>query len=238
MFFIIIFLLSGYFCLEFLKDESFSKTIRPFFRQILFFSLSLYFILGFLFISESFYFLFPIFFLLSLLWFLQNHKNKSLLSHLHHLLRDLSSQMKLGLSFTSAWGKCIEDIEQKEIQRQLADISEILKFERHFQHPDQSITNLVQDLIAIKKSPQPLKKLNLLEQKVKIEQSFYRRANQILFQLRIQSSVITLLYIGLLTWTLVFYGSKHPVLISISFLCFSLGLFWIFNIGKKMKWSL
>ncbi len=238
MTFIINFLLCGYFCLEFIKDENFSKTISPFFKQILLFLLSFYFIFGFFFVSKVLYFLFPIFFLLSFLWFLKNRKYKILYAHLHNLLHDLSSQMKLGLSFTSAWQKSIKDVEQTEVYKQLLDISEILQFERHFQHPNQSITNIVQELIAIKKSPQPLKKLNLLEQKVKIEQSFYRKANQVLFQLRIQSSVIAFLYLSLLIWTLIIYGTKYSTLMIISFVCFSLGLFWIFKTGRKMKWSL
>ncbi len=238
MFFLIHFLLCSSFCLEFLKNKRFSKIISPFFKQILFFLLSFYFLCCFFFATKIFFFFFPIVFLLSFLWFLQNHNHKSLLSHLHNLLFRLSSQMKLGLSFMNAWQKSIKEIEQNVVYKQLVDISEVLQFERHFQHSNPYITNLVQDLIEVKKSPQPLRRLNLLVQKIKIEQSFYRKASQVLLQLRIQSIVIAFLYISLFIWSFMFYGTKYPYLMLLSFICFVFGLVWIFKAGRKMKWSL
>jgi len=212
--------------------------LKPPFKYFLFVTWIGYFIFGFFFISQSVYFLFPILFLLALFLFLKKQAQVNLLQSIQSLLQKLSTQMKLGLSFMSAWHKSVQEIESKEIQNLLLEITKILQFEKQFQHSNPAITNIVQDLIRIKKHPQPLKKLSLLERKIKVEQSFYRKTQQVLFQLRIQSTVITVLYLGLLSWTFAIYRFKHFSLMFISFICFILGLVWIFKMGKKMKWSL
>ena len=238
MIFTIHFLLCGYFCLEFLKDENISKMLSPFFKRFLSFGLIFYFLFIFFFLPKSFYTFGSLFFLIFLFWILKKQNHDALLFHLQNLLPLLSSQMKLGLSFMSSWQKSIEDVDQKEIYRQLLDITSVLQFEKRFQHAYLPVVNMVEDLIRIKKSAQPIKKLNLLEKKVKNEVAFYRSARQTLFQLRIQSIILSLLYFSLLIWTFAIYKTKYLHLMSLSFVFFSIGLFWIFKSGRKMKWSI
>lgn len=243
MFFVLHFLFCGYFCLEFLKDELISKIISPKFKKTLYFFLFLYFFFGFFLVSKKdlysfLYFILPCLSLLFFFIFLYKRKEMTLLRQIHLLLPHLLSQMKLGLSFMSAWEKVIKDVQNKELFAPLMEVSESLKFEKRFVHSHKELCYLVQDLAEIKKNPQPLKRLSHLKQKVDLQNFFERKSQQMLLQIRLQSTMIAFLYLGLLIWTIIRYGAYHSTLTFGSLFLFCLGLFFIFQIGRKLKWSL
>ena len=119
----------------------------------------------------------------------------------------------------------------------MTEISEILKFQNKFHYPDKEIENFVGDLICIHQSSNPLRRLQHLQRKVRIERDFRAKSRRVLLQVRLQSTILSLFYIGLLVWTFVSYGKQYLNLILISFVLFCIGLIWIFKTGRTMKWS-
>ena len=250
--FLLSFLLCWLFYMEFLKEMGRSGLVSPALQQILTVFLGLYFIFGFFLFSfslfsfslarpfpHSFIFLaLPALFLLSFAFCLQKQKRQTLFERMRDLLIPVSAKMKLGSGFMDAWEKSAAEMDKRGIQEEILKISEALLFQKNFQHPDKRIEDILHHLSAVRSSPHPLKRLKHLEQKLKTEQAFYRKAGQVLLQLRIQSGVLSCLYFGLLIWTLIFYGSKYSALMLSSFFCFATGLFWILKTGRKMKWSL
>lgn len=184
-----------------------------------------------------FFFLLPLISLLFLLTFLKKQEEKKLLFQLSSLLIPLESQMKLGLSFINAWQKSLEELKSEKIKSKIRKIAEVLKFQSEFYHPDKEIENFVKDLMIIHQSPDPLKRLQHLKRKIRIEQAFQTKSKRVLLQIRIQSVVMSLFYFGLLAWTIFSYGSRYIYLILLSILFFCIGLFWIFKSGRMMKWS-
>ena len=166
------------------------------------------------------------------------NKDKRLLLALYKMLPLIISQMKLGLGFLDAYIKAIKDVKEKEIALKLQDILEALRFQKPFSYPHPEIRGLIQNLSEARNHPQPLRRLLQLKEKIKIEEAFFRKSARVLFQLKLQSAVLSFLYLCLLIWTIRSGGWERPRLILLSFFFFSLGLFWIFKTGRKIKWSL
>ena len=161
-----------------------------------------------------------------------------MLENLYALLPTLMAQMKLGLGFMDAWSKSLQTIEDKVDPSFLRRVSESLRFQKDDSHPHPETRHFLSHLITARKSARPLKQIQHLQQKVQVKQFFHRKSRQVLFQLRLQSSVMALLYSGLVIWNLFHYGLKYISLILLSFLLFFSGLLWIFKTGKTLKWSL
>ena len=183
------------------------------------------------------FFVFPLILLLFLFVFFKKQEEKNLLCQLYSLLIPVESQMKLGLSVINAWQKSLEELKSEKAKDKAKKITDILKFQKEFHYPDKEIENFIKNLIIIHQSSQPLQRLKHLQRKVKVEQSFRIKSKRVLFQIRIQSSVLSLFYFGLLAWTITAYGNQYIYLVLVSFLFFCTGLLWIFKTGRKMKWS-
>lgn len=216
--------------------------MKPFHQKILYLSLILYFFAGFFVQRHAllifFYFVFPIVFLFLLLHFLKRQLNKTLLLQLQSLLSPLAAQMSLGSSFMTAWHKVIEDPKLQYFRKDILEITKALKFNAEINCVDIRREHLVRDLIEVKNNPQPSKRLKHLKQKIKTELAFEQKSARILFQLKMQSYVITLFYLCLLVWVIVSSGIKHFSLILISIWCFLIGFIWILTLGRRMKWTL
>ena len=185
-----------------------------------------------------FFFLIPFFFFFFLFFLLKKQEEKKLLSQLYSLLIPLESQMKLGLSFINAWQRGVDELPKGKVRHKLQKITEILKFQKAFCYQNRNIESFVEDLSLIYQSSSPLKRLNQLQRKVKVEQSFRIKSKRTLLQTRIQAGLLSVFYLGLLAWTVLAYGKKYSHLILLSLLFFSIGFFWIIQTGRKMKWSI
>ena len=205
--------------------------------------LFLYFLSGLLLQIKSpiwifiFYFI-PVFLLSAAVLINQKQKEKRVLQELYKFLPSLIAQMKLGFGFLDAYQRSLKNMENKELICKLQDILYTLRFQKHFSHPKKEIKEFVYHINQARLSPQPLKRLNQLHEKIKIEQLFHRKSSKILLQLKLQSGILSFLYFSLLLWTILFSGLKHLLLILLSFFFFFIGLVWIFKTGRKMKWSL
>ena len=202
---------------------------------ILLYFLILYLVLkGFSFISLCLPL--PFVALLLLYFFFKRREEKDLLDCLFSLTSHLEVRMKQGLSFIHAWEKALDEL--KGVKRnKMQKITQILKFEGRLQHPDKEIENFVKDLILIHQSSNPLQRLQHLQRKLRLERSFKMKSKRALFQIRLQSGLLSIFYFSLLLWSFIGYGMRHIGMAVVSLLLFSLGFFWILKTGRKMKWS-
>lgn len=238
----LIFVLNGDFCRKFLKEMEKQCVMTPIFRHILTFFLIWYFLFG-LFLQNNlplvvFFYTLPTGLFMSLIFYWQKRKERKFLENLYSLLPPLIAQMKLGLGFMDAWNKSLQTFEDPADKAPLLKISETLRFQKAGHHPHPEIRHFLSHLITARKSAQALKQIKNLHQKAQVKLLFLRKSRQILFQLRLQSGVMALLYGGLVFWNLFHYGFKYISLIILSFLLFFSGLLWIFKTGKTLKWSL
>ncbi len=231
----------GFLSRNLIKEMFFLHLITQNGRRILEFFLLFYFLFVFLLqkslVFSLFLFLIPLIFTLILFIFLKKQEEKNFLSQLCSLLLPLESQMKSGISFINGWQKAQAELKSEKIRTKVQNITEILKFQQKFHYPDKDVENFVQDLRLIHQSAHPLQKLKHLKRKVKIEQSFQIKSKRALLQIRIQSGILSLFYFGLLAWTVTAHSGKYIHLIAFSFILFFSGLLWIFQTGRKMKWS-
>lgn len=77
-----------------------------------------------------------------------------------------------------------------------------------------------------------------LRRNLKLRENFRRRSGQVTQQIKMQAIIVTVLFLALLSFVIVQFGFfQHRFLILASFFIFMIGLFWIFNVGRKMKWK-
>lgn len=204
--------------------------------------LFLYFLFWLIYLDQTrfaiFLFIFPAVFLIIFLIFLKKQEQKKTLLKLYSLLIPLESQMKLGFSFINSWENSFKDFESGKIKRKFQEITEILKFQKSFSYSDKRIENFVKDLLLIHASQNPLKRFQQLQKKIKVEQHFQIKSKRVLLQIRIQTYILSVFYLGLLAWTIISYGTKYINLILLSACFFCIALFWIIKTGRTMKWSI
>ena len=205
-------------------------------------ALFLFFAAAFLFYQALSFWIFLVFaspaLVLSALLFVKRRKERNLIPCLERLLAALPAKMRLGFGFTDAFRQCLADMEDKKAAGKLQEILDSLRFNKACVHPDRNVREFVSCLNQARLSGSPLKRLRRLQEKVKTERLFQRKASRALMQLRLQSVLLTVIYSALLIWTLSLSGLKHLNLIFLSFFFFLAGLIWIFRAGRKMKWSL
>ena len=237
--FCLICVLNWDFSRKFLKETEKRRLITARSRRILTLFLIFYFSFGLILQNNplliGFFYILPTGFLLSFMFYQQKRKERDLLENLYSLLPNLIAQMKLGLGFMDAWEKSLQTMKDTAF---LQKISEALRFQKEGYHSHPETRHFLSHLMTARKSARPLKQIQHLQQKVQVKQFFLRKRRQVLFQLRLQSSVMALLYSGLVIWNLFHYGLKYISLILLSFLLFFSGLLWIFKTGKTLKWSL
>ena len=240
--FLLFFLLCLDFSLKYSKEIKQNQLLEKRANKLLKIFLILYFFCGILLRKHPFYFipfyLLPIFALQVVFTLLKKQKDKNLLNKLHSLLTPAMGHMKLGLGFMDAWQKSLEILKNKPEYLELLKISEILRFQKSYQHKQPEIQNFIFHLLEIRKHPQAIKKLRHLKSKMQIELNFIKKSKQALFQIRLQSLSMSLFYTGILIWNFACYGFQHIFLTLSSCFFFILGLIWIFKTGERLKWSL
>lgn len=186
----------------------------------------------------SLFFILPCVLTLFLFLFLKRREDQNLLIQLNSLLMPLESGMKSGLSFLNAWDKTVQELSSPALKNKIKGWSQILKFQKDFRYPaNKEIEQFVRELMAINQSFQPLKSLKHLQRKVRVEMAFRTKSRRALLQVRVQSLVLCLFYIGLLIGTIIIHGFQYPGLILLSLILLIIGLIWIFKMGENIKWS-
>ena len=198
-----------------------------------------YFLTVFLFLQVTYFLILPCLFILGTLLFLKYEKEKQFFHQLCNLLIPLESGMKSGMSFLNAWEKSLKESSEKAQKNKLKELTEVLKFQNQFTYPEnKNIERFITELLSIKESPQPLKRIYHFRRKIRVEMVFKTKARRALLQIRTQSLILCVFYVGILINTLIVYEQKNLSLILISLILFSVGLIWIFNSGRNIKWSI
>lgn len=237
MLFLFIFFFCFWLSLSLIKEFYFLAFISLKLRRFLEALLVFYFLI-ILFGLKSFYCVVPLpFFLLAVLVYLKHEKEKSFFSRLYELLLPLESAMKSGMSFLNAWEKAVKESRPHPEKNKLEEFTQVLKFQTRFIYPEnKNIERFIKELLSIKESPQPLKRISQLRRKLRIEMIFKIKANRALLQVRAQSFILCVFYVGLLINILFIYKEKNLFLILTSLSLFGIGLIWIFRAGRRIKW--
>ena len=228
--------------LSLIKEMFFLNLVSLKAKRILEISLIFYFLFVVFYLKHSpfsfIFLLFPFSLIVFLFFFLKRQEEKNLLFQMCSLISPLEMGMKSGLSFLNAWQKTLKEVKSKKIKDKLQSFTQIFQYQKEFHYPeDKQVELFIKDIILIYQSSNPLKKLQYLKRKVKIELSFRIKSQRALLQTRVQSGILCFFYIGLLIWTATAQGHKNTFLILISLLLFTIGLIWILKTGRQMKWS-
>lgn len=101
------------------------------------------------------------------------------------------------------------------------------------------IKDFTQELICIERSKnRVIDQVSALRRQLKIQESFRRRSGQVTQQIKMQAIIVTALFCALLLFVIKQFGFfQNRFLIFSASLIFIIGLVWIFNTGRRMKWK-
>lgn len=167
---------------------------------------------------------------------------QKMLNQVHRSLKNVILQMKLGSGFRKSLELSLSYESSHFMKTWLRKIYDNVVFTQH-KTPDfksQLLLKLISELKQIDKEPNSsLRRLENLYLWLKIQSEFRRKSGKILSQMRIQSLLITVIYIALLFFVSEFLGSQQTFqFFPISFTLMSVGTLTVFYLGRRMKWNL
>ncbi|MBC6415003.1 MAG: hypothetical protein GDA46_01230 [Bdellovibrionales bacterium] len=224
--------------LSLIKELFLLELISITLKRILELIILFYFLGIILFYKNSFLIILPCILLFCFIFFLKKQEQKKLFLQLCSLLIPLESSMKSGMSFLNAWNKSLQEVSSNKKRERLQEFSEVLKFQnKFFYHENKEVERFINELMSIKQSFQPLKRVQHLQRKLRVELKFRLKSQRALLQIRTQSFILTAFYVGLLINTLIVNRQINLFLMLSSLILFLMGLIWILKTGRRMKWS-
>ncbi len=167
---------------------------------------------------------------------------QKMLNRVHHSLKNVILQMKLGSGFRRSLELSLHYETSHFMRIWLRKIYDNVVFTQHRTptFKSQLLLKLISELKLIDKEPNSsLQRLENLYLWLKIQSEFRRKSGKVLSQVRIQSILITTIYFALLFFISEFLGyQKAFQFFPVSFSLMSLGVFTVFYLGRRMKWSL
>lgn len=155
------------------------------------------------------------------------------------LLNQMILFMQTGHSFRSAFQKSIVSFSKKEKEK-LYEIYEIVTFSQQLYGFQGSVfeKNFLIEMIAIDKSTnRSIERLINFRRELQLTALFRHKSREVTITSRVQSLILTLLYLFLLVFVVVNFGfDKNKVFILSSALLFSLGLVLFYVLGRKKRW--
>ena len=155
------------------------------------------------------------------------------------LLDAAITRMKMGNSFREALNQGIKSIDSEWIQDDLKELRDRVIYAQEVK------SNQAKEfLFAFKtfkqadQDPQPLTRLHYIREAMKIEDLFRRKSRQTLLQIRLQSLIMTILYLTLFIFVLWHFQTKFLTLMLFSLFLFVIGSILIFILGRKIRWTL
>lgn len=182
------------------------------------------------------------FFQITLIFFLK-FEEKQFMRSLNHefipILDRLIISMSTGKSFKQSFLESIKTVKPEFHQIIIQTYNKLNEMQLSYVRPQSSIENFIQELIFIEKNQSKcLEKAKTYRRKLQIIKNFRRKSGQVRVQSQVQSLVMLFLYLGLLMYIQFEFGiSKHLSLVMISIVFFTVGLFGVLNIGRRMKWK-
>ena len=168
------------------------------------------------------------------------HKRTKVFQHQFIILLDsVIARMKMGISFREALELGIDQIESKWVKDSLRELQDQVIYTKDIGTLSQSFHSA---FFILKKAHQEthlrLSQLQYVRNHLKINLLFHKKVHQALLQIRLQSLVMSVLYLGVLIFIILYSGTKFLQLILFSMLLFVLGSLFVFSIGRKIKWTL
>ena len=238
MIFFLLLILCSWLSLSLIKELFLLEFISLNTKRAVEIGMAVYFLGVFFFLKQLSLFILPCIFILCIVFFLKQQEEKQLFNQLCSLLIPLESTMKSGMSFLNAWDKTLQEVSSNKQRDKLQEFTEVLKFQDSFSYPEnKKIERFINELLSIKQSLQPLKRIYHLQRKIRVEMVFRIKSQRALAQIRVQSFILCLFYTGLLINTFIVYKQKNLFLIFSSLILFIIGLVWILKSGRRMKWS-
>ena len=155
------------------------------------------------------------------------------------LLDSVIVRMKMGLSFRESLQLSIDQIENSWIKESLKELQDRVVYAQNISTLPPGFHSAFYVLKKIHQDHhQPLTQLQYIRNNLKIELLFLKKAHQALLQIRLQSIIMSVLYLGVLVFVIIYTGMEFINLILFSLLLFVLGSIFIFTIGRKIKWTL
>ena len=101
------------------------------------------------------------------------------------------------------------------------------------------IQEILKEFMLIDQNPhKAVDQLKQFRKKLKLEADFRRRSVIASMQTKIQSIVLSILYVSLMSFVIHQYGfQRNATLILISNVLFLIGMVWIFNTGRRIQWK-
>ena len=159
-------------------------------------------------------------------------------SQLEFFLNTLIAQIRIGRGFRSAFKGAILSLPQKKYQSCFEEIENSILFAKTPKNPSPLIQQVIKELKRADQSRYCLKNLENLRHKIRVQAFFRKKVRSALGQIRIQSFILLILYIGLFLFVLQKYGWKYISILLISLLLFLVGLVWLFQCGRRIKWTI
>ena len=159
-------------------------------------------------------------------------------SQLEFFLNTLIAQIRIGRGFRSAFKGAVLSLPQKKYQSCFEEIENTILFDKTLKNPSPLIQQVVKELKRADQSPHCLKNLENLRHKIRVHALFRKKVRSALGQIRIQSFILLILYIGLFLFVLQKYGWKYLHVLLISLFLFLFGLVWLLQCGRRIKWTI
>ena len=194
--------------------------------SVLFFkSLFLYAPLAFSFLLQSFLFI---------SW------KKAFYGQFEFFLNTLVAQIKIGMGFRSAFKASVDSLPSPRFKKYFMDILEMILFSKKLRQElyFSPLKEMLRELVKADQSNRALEHLENLRHQVRVRAQFQKKVQSVLLQLRAQSIVLVVLYVGLFAFVLQRYGLKHLKILMLSFALFTVGLVIMFRCGRRVKWTI
>lgn len=149
-------------------------------------------------------------------------------------------KMKSGRSFRQSLLETTSEC-SPHLRAKLTEIINVVAFSQQNKliTRDLFVRELVDEFILIDQQPHAsMRRLNVLRDKLRIEEDFRRRSGQVLSRLRAQSLVMCGLYLAVLAFMIWKFGWQRNVqALTISMILFSTGVLWMWAGGRRLKWK-
>ncbi|PIS10738.1 MAG: hypothetical protein COT73_07745 [Bdellovibrio sp. CG10_big_fil_rev_8_21_14_0_10_47_8] len=189
-----------------------------------------------------------IFFLTMLIFFgpwmmamlVQKNREKMVRTAMVPVLDHVVLSMRSGKGFRTALFLYSETA-PRHLSMILKDFLSSLQYQKHLKvSSDRRIQFFFYELAQIDQClHKPIDRLKALRHRLMIEDSFRRKSRQAVLQVKMQSGIITGLYLLLLVYVHYEFGlSQQRSLVFCSSGLFLLGFIWVHRIGKRYQWKL
>ncbi|RYZ75511.1 MAG: hypothetical protein EOP05_07645 [Proteobacteria bacterium] len=149
-------------------------------------------------------------------------------------------KMKSGRSFRQSLLETTSEC-SPHLRAKLTEIINVVAFSQQNKlvSRDVFVRELVDEFMLIDQQPHAsMRRLNVLRDKLRIEEDFRRRSGQVLSRLRAQSLVMCGLYLAVFMFMIWKFGWQRNVqALTISMLLFSIGVMWMWIGGRRLKWK-